>query len=187
MMPSWPPERVEALRRLWAEGLSAAQVAERLGVTRGAVTGKVARLGLQGRASTARANAIRRGRAPPRPAPGQQGPDTRIHLPGQPLPEPQTEDVATVATLDLEAWHCRWPCGDPVEVGAAQPLFCGRRKVLGLPYCEQHAARAYNRPGTRQLAQDRPELPQVPGAPEKKTAVLEPSRLEAEASELAPS
>ncbi|MCB1485650.1 MAG: GcrA cell cycle regulator, partial [Hyphomicrobiaceae bacterium] len=42
---SWTDERVELLKKLWGEGLSASQIAGRLGsVTRNAVIGKVHRL-----------------------------------------------------------------------------------------------------------------------------------------------
>ena len=52
---AWTDERVELLKKLWAEGLSASQIAGRLGsVTRNAVIGKVHRLGLSGRATTSR-------------------------------------------------------------------------------------------------------------------------------------
>src|ERR1700754_2085357 len=48
---SWTDERVELLKRLWSEGLSASQIAAELGgITRNAVIGKVHRLGLSGRA-----------------------------------------------------------------------------------------------------------------------------------------
>lgn len=49
---SWTDERVEVLKKLWAEGLSASQIAGELGqgVTRNAVIGKVHRLKLSGRA-----------------------------------------------------------------------------------------------------------------------------------------
>ena len=51
----WTEERVELLKKLWADGLSASQIAGRLGeVTRNAVIGKVHRLGLAGRATTSR-------------------------------------------------------------------------------------------------------------------------------------
>ncbi len=47
---SWTDERVETLKRLWAEGASASQIAKELGqVTRNAVIGKVHRLGLSNR------------------------------------------------------------------------------------------------------------------------------------------
>ena len=52
---AWNDDRVELLKKLWADGLSASQIAGRLGgVTRNAVIGKVHRLGLSGRATTSR-------------------------------------------------------------------------------------------------------------------------------------
>ena len=53
---NWTDDRVEQLKNLWTEGLSASQIARALGgVTRNAVIGKVHRLGLAGRASPSRA------------------------------------------------------------------------------------------------------------------------------------
>ena len=50
---TWTDERVELLKKLWADGLSASQIAAELGgVTRNAVIGKVHRLGLAGRAKS---------------------------------------------------------------------------------------------------------------------------------------
>lgn len=47
---AWTEERVEKLKELWAQGLSASQIAKELGgVTRNAVIGKVHRLGLASR------------------------------------------------------------------------------------------------------------------------------------------
>src|SRR6476661_1571500 len=49
----WNEERVELLKKLWTEGLSASQIAAELGgITRNAVIGKVHRLGLSGRAKS---------------------------------------------------------------------------------------------------------------------------------------
>ena len=51
---TWTDERVELLKKLWTDGLSASQIAAELGnVTRNAVIGKVHRLGLSGRAKDA--------------------------------------------------------------------------------------------------------------------------------------
>ncbi len=62
---NWTDERVELLKKLWADGLSASQIAAELGgVTRNAVIGKVHRLGLSGRAKAP----PRRCRASARPA-----------------------------------------------------------------------------------------------------------------------
>ena len=63
---SWTDERVELLRKLWLEGLSASQIASELsnGITRNAVIGKVHRLGLSGRAKAP-------SQATPRPRPAK--------------------------------------------------------------------------------------------------------------------
>ena len=64
----WTDERVELLKKLWSDGLSASQIAAHMGgVTRNAVIGKVHRLGLSGRAKTSTAPAQPRPRKPARP------------------------------------------------------------------------------------------------------------------------
>ena len=56
----WTDERVELLKKLWADGLSASQIAAELGgITRNAVIGKVHRLGLSGRAKSPSSSAPR--------------------------------------------------------------------------------------------------------------------------------
>src|SRR5881392_518328 len=63
---SWTAERVETLKKLWADGLSASQIANELGnVTRNAVIGKVHRLGLSGRAKSPSSAAPRQRKARP--------------------------------------------------------------------------------------------------------------------------
>lgn len=53
---NWTDERVELLKKLWAEGLSASQIAAQLGgVSRNAVIGKAHRLKLSGRGKTTKA------------------------------------------------------------------------------------------------------------------------------------
>jgi hypothetical protein len=43
---AWNPERLAQLRSLWATGLSASQIGDRIGISRNAVLGKIHRLGL---------------------------------------------------------------------------------------------------------------------------------------------
>src|SRR5215211_2405368 len=63
---SWTDERVEMLKKLWSDGLSASQIAAELGgITRNAVIGKVHRLGLSGRAKSPSSSAPRQRRARP--------------------------------------------------------------------------------------------------------------------------
>ena len=53
---SWTDERIDTLRRLWEQGLTASQIADDLGnVTRNAVIGKAHRLGLKSRPSPVKA------------------------------------------------------------------------------------------------------------------------------------
>ena len=58
---NWNEERVELLRKLWSEGLSASQIAAQLGsVSRNAVIGKVHRLKLSSRGRATAAPRVRR-------------------------------------------------------------------------------------------------------------------------------
>jgi len=155
---AWTDERVELLKKLWAEGLSASQIAGRLGsVTRNAVIGKVHRLGLSGRATTSRMKSHR-----PRPRMAQKRmAKTRFAPVGNPalralyqeteVYQPPAEELVipvnerkTIQTLT--ECSCRWPIGDPQT---AEFHFCGKKKVMGLPYCEFHARRAFQPPQTR--------------------------------------
>lgn len=49
MSKTWTEERTEEVERLWKMGLTADEVAERMGLTRNAVCGKLNRMGLMGR------------------------------------------------------------------------------------------------------------------------------------------
>jgi GcrA cell cycle regulator len=54
---SWTDERIERLKSLWTQGVTASQIAEELGgVSRNAVIGKAHRLGLQSRPSPVKPN-----------------------------------------------------------------------------------------------------------------------------------
>ncbi len=150
---SWTEERVELLKTLWAEGLSASQIASRLGgVTRNAVIGKVHRLGLSGRATPARTHRPRRPRQPSHPARVQfrsQG-SAALKVETVYVPEPVREPAPVheleippaerVHILALNERTCRWPIGHP---GAEDFYFCGREPRSGGPYCEHHARIAY--------------------------------------------
>lgn len=130
----WTDERVEQLKGLWNEGLTASQIALALGgVSRNAVIGKVHRLGLAGRAVPARSERPRTQRR------------TAIHT-APPLPEIieedpiKLEDGNFVTVLTINDRMCRWPIGDPSE---NEFHFCGRKPKTGSPYCEAHARKAY--------------------------------------------
>jgi GcrA cell cycle regulator len=156
---AWTDDRVELLKKLWAEGLSASQIANRLGgVTRNAVIGKVHRLGLSGRTTTSRAKAprTRRRTAHPqnRPSRGtlRTHGNTALKTAYSPEAEEEYELVPAqieelviplherASILTLDETKCRWPIGDP---GDEDFHFCGRHSEVGVPYCEHHSRIAY--------------------------------------------
>ena len=134
----WTDERVEQLKQLWAEGLSASQIARQLGgVTRNAVIGKVHRLGLAGRATPARAERPRlqvaRRTVRPRPAPIIQVPIIEK--------DPVVDEFGRKTTvLTISDRMCKWPIGDP---STSDFHFCGHPPKAGSPYCEAHCVKAF--------------------------------------------
>ncbi|MGB7431558.1 MAG: GcrA family cell cycle regulator [Ahrensia sp.] len=62
---SWTDERVDQLKKMWSEGLTASQIAAKLGgVSRNAVIGKVHRLKLESRAQSPKSTSGRKPAAP---------------------------------------------------------------------------------------------------------------------------
>lgn len=153
----WTDERVETLKKLWQDGLSASQIAKQLGgVTRNAVIGKVHRLGLSGRATPSKpARPAFKAPRQQRPAAAAPSAPRKIAEPvavqpveptapapvsAQPSPARFVEEAPGTATvLTLGAHMCKWPIGDPSSEGFT---FCGRRVHEG-PYCNEHARIAY--------------------------------------------
>ena len=142
----WTDERVETLKKLWLDGLSASQIAKHLGgVTRNAVIGKVHRLGLSGRAAPSQpTRQVYKAPRPPRPVVASQ-PVTRRSMEIQPsAPQPRAityvEEPGTATVLTLGAHMCKWPIGDP---STDNFTFCGRRAGSDGPYCVEHARVAY--------------------------------------------
>ncbi len=135
---SWTDERVELLKKLWNDGLSASQIASELGgVTRNAVIGKVHRLGLSGRSKTAPVQApAPRPRKPSAPRPAGPAMDEEI----EEMAEVAIPTSQRVTIMDLRESMCRWPIGDPTN---PEFRFCGGRSITGLPYCPEHAQVAY--------------------------------------------
>ena len=166
---SWTDERVELLRKLWLEGLSASRIAAELagGVTRNAVIGKVHRLGMSGRvkAPAVVANNQRRTGKPaadPSRQPLQRGPSMPVrgnvalamHPRQMPAPQPYRSSgdnvvpmTENVTIMELRESMCRWPVGDP---SSTEFRYCGGKAPIGEgPYCTFHSRMAY------QPAQDR--------------------------------
>jgi GcrA cell cycle regulator len=172
---AWTDDRVDLLKKLWAEGLSASQIAGRLGsVTRNAVIGKVHRLGLSGRATTSRmkSHRPRQRMAAKRLAKSRYATignpalralytaETNVYLPPTEelvIPVAERKSIQTLTEVT-----CRWPIGDPQNT---EFHFCGKNKVPGLPYCEFHARRAFQPPQSRRRERGVAEPAQAALAP----------------------
>jgi GcrA cell cycle regulator len=170
---SWTDERVELLKKLWNDGLSASRIASELGgVTRNAVIGKVHRLGLSGRAKapSSAASAPRARKVTPRPvAPvfasaGLVRGNNALQPQARIAPEPKAEarpelldpDVVVpfserVTIMELRENMCRWPMGDPTQ---PEFRFCGQKTETGQPYCSYHCRIAYQPAGERRRERD---------------------------------
>jgi GcrA cell cycle regulator len=156
---AWTEDRVETLSKLWADGLSASQIAKQLGgVTRNAVIGKVHRLGLSGRAKPSRpkpakvATAARPKAAPKlarttaKPAVADTKAKTKkpAQLPATieqpPLKAKPLKDGTYATILTITDHMCKFPIGDPK---ADEFRFCGRKTDPDEPYCTPHSMVAY--------------------------------------------
>lgn len=163
---NWTDERVERLKKLWADGLSASQIAAQLGgVSRNAVIGKVHRLNLPGRAKSGGQASVRtkRSTAAPR-APNYAGrtasQTTRTvsrssggaqlkedldvvsveDLDTRPLEDVVVPISRRLTLIELSERTCKWPIGDPLQEGFH---FCGNDSGDASPYCGYHAKLAF--------------------------------------------
>ncbi len=163
---NWTDERVEKLKKLWSEGLSASQIAAQLGgVSRNAVIGKVHRLNLPGRAkaggTTTAARTPKRSATAPRATSYGSRVATRTVVTRQQgatmlkeeievdsVNEIQYRPAANVVVpisrrlglTELTERTCKWPVGDPLKDDFH---FCGNDSPDSSPYCTYHQRMAY--------------------------------------------
>ncbi|MER2536940.1 MAG: GcrA family cell cycle regulator [Rhizobiaceae bacterium] len=162
---NWTDERVELLRKLWSEGLSASQIAAQLGsVTRNAVIGKVHRLKLssRGRATAApvrqkkaSAPATSAAKTPARAASVSRAVTASIgatalqaQFDAEPAARYQARSAENVVVpisrrlqlVELSERTCKWPNGDPLS---EEFNFCGNDAAETGPYCTYHARIAF--------------------------------------------
>ena len=158
---NWTDERVELLRKLWAEGLSASQIAAQLGgVSRNAVIGKVHRLKLSSRGRAAPAQTrqkkpkpagtkAQRPAAAPRAMPQTVGATAlKVDYESEPAVRPSARPAENVVVpisrhlklAELTDKTCKWPNGDPLT---EEFHFCGNDSLETGPYCTYHARLAF--------------------------------------------
>jgi GcrA cell cycle regulator len=84
---SWTDERIDRLKELWTQGMTASQIADELGgVSRNAVIGKAHRLGLQSRPSPVKPS---EGASESAPSPFEPEAPAEIHSEVEPETEPE--------------------------------------------------------------------------------------------------
>jgi len=145
----WADDSVTLLASLWADGLSASQIAAELGggVSRNAVIGKLHRIGLTGANGGSKPHKAHLAPAtvpqarPYRRRQPVSTPDGA--LPAEPLPLVSLDDLAIPVeqrrTLhQLTDMTCRWPVGD---IGSPSFFFCGgpADNIKTGPYCAFHS------------------------------------------------
>lgn len=162
---TWGDTEVALLTQGWGEGLSAAQIAHKITretgtiVSRSAVIGKRFRLKLPDRDSailqrprrprTAGTGKVAVKPAKPQADGGEGGRPVemlkpRIPTPVEPYRDPEPDIVVPMELRrgvgELSKTQCQWPFGNPAE---SDFHWCHLSRAAGLPYCESHAAKAY--------------------------------------------
>ena len=162
---NWTDERVELLRKLWSEGLSASQIAAQLGgVSRNAVLGKVHRLKLSGRGRTTAAPARQkkaassgatatkstvRAASTHRHVTASIGATAlQVQFDAEPVARQYLRPVENVVVpisrrlqlVELTERTCKWPNGDPLT---EEFHFCGNDAGESGPYCSYHSRVAF--------------------------------------------
>jgi GcrA cell cycle regulator len=154
---SWDDQRIEQLKKLWSDGLSASQIAAELGgVTRNAVIGKVHRLGLSGRAKAKPASVTRTRkviktvtRASTVTVRGNLAVVEMLETTPQVMPTRENVVIPMsrrISIMELKEGVCRWPLGDPLQ---SEFAYCGADCSSGKTYCEAHARMAFQPQGDR--------------------------------------
>lgn len=164
----WTDERVELLRKLWSDGLSASQIAAQLGgVSRNAVIGKVHRLKLSGRGrTTSAAPRVKKAAAPSqgrvvktqvtRVIAATSGANAlKVQFDAQPIARHRPVENVVVPIqrklmlIQLTERTCKWPNGDPLSEDFN---FCGAESGDNGPYCTYHSRVAYQPAAERRRA-----------------------------------
>ena len=148
---AWTEQMVEDLRKMWLEGLTANEIAKKLGVSKNSIVGKVHRLCL-----TARPSPIKKKEEVKPETVEENLPQTvaEVQANNQEEAENKYEDVHVdkpvnmqgVKLVNLDSHTCRWPLGDPRDEDFC---FCGKKVRAGQTYCDEHAAMAYVKAGAK--------------------------------------
>ncbi len=134
---TWTEERLAELRRLWVEEtLTSSEIAQRMGISRGTVMGKINRLGLLRRHGTPPLQALS---SDEEEAQEQETPPSAFSAAERRAVQDQRSGEHPTI-FELRTGHCRFPLG-----GFREPavFFCGKPAELPMPYCRECCRRAY--------------------------------------------
>ena len=137
---SWDDNTTDLLKKYWSQGLTASQIAQKIGnVTRNAVIGKAHRLNLQARATSKKTrqkiNTEENNTAEFKPQ--KLGRKARFKAL---LLDKNFEQENPKKLEELTDETCRWPIGHPYE---EKFYFCGRKPMEKFPYCKLHVLYAF--------------------------------------------
>ncbi|MFL6844321.1 MAG: GcrA family cell cycle regulator [Allosphingosinicella sp.] len=108
---SWTDERIDRLKSLWTQGMTASQIADELGgVSRNAVIGKAHRLGLQSRPSPVKPNELG----------GEGGSEAEAEAEADPF-EPEARPAEREAEADTDEAEPAAAAAEPAAPSAPQP------------------------------------------------------------------
>ena len=149
----WTDDRVDELRQLFAAGLSAGEIAERYGVTRNTICGKLNRMGL-----SRSLDQPPKAKTDPRPLAARLNSKkmgSQVHAINRAkrvVPTPylcaEVADVTPLrkALLDLEKGDCRWSYDATTQERLKDNVpfrFCGHFALSG-SWCDAHRAVVFN-------------------------------------------
>lgn len=120
----WTEELEKKASDMWLAGFSAAVIGVKLGFGRGAIMGKLFRLGVLKQRTVGTRVKMERGANP------------RVIVPRvvqrEPARDPEEPEPKHLAFMDLESHHCRWPYGH------TDYTFCGHDVAKEKRYCPYH-------------------------------------------------
>lgn len=136
----WDPKDVENLRVLAASGMSAEDMANKLGISKNAIIGKCYRAGIQIRVKPQAERRVRQSKKPVKDAAKKKVFSYRP-LPDAPKNKPLPEDTVirkTTVPFPPEFGCCVFVIGDPKALRC-----CGLKSHKGYVYCRQHCQAVY--------------------------------------------
>ncbi len=152
-MMKWSAEQKDTIKAMWADGNSAAIIAETMGrntstdVSRCSILGIIHRAGLSNGGvprTTRRAHPASRQKFmgyKPTPKPKSSPMAHREPTAPQPVIEaPPISESRLLTLMELEFGMCKWPIGDPRTV---EFRFCAADAQICRPYCASHGAMSF--------------------------------------------